>query len=64
MREPADAEASVRPYPVGRQVSVFYNPSRPHDAVLVPGGSRGNWYFLVFGGALFVASVLAILKQW
>lgn len=64
MREPADAEAIVRGYPVGHQVAVFYNPSRPDDAVLVPGGSGGNWYFLLFGCVLFVASVVVILKQW
>jgi hypothetical protein len=40
------------------------NPSRPDDAVLVPGGSRGNWFFLLFGCALFVASVIVLLRQW
>jgi hypothetical protein len=64
MREPADAEAIVRGYPVGHQVPVFYNPSRPDDAVLVPGGSSGNWYFLLVGCVLFVASVIVILTQW
>jgi hypothetical protein len=51
-------------YPVGHQVPVFYNPSRPDDAVLVPGGSSGNWYFLLVGCVLFVASVIVILTQW
>ena len=64
IREPASAEAIVRGYPVGHQVAVFYNPSRPDDAVLVPGGSRGNWFFLLFGCALFVASVVVLLRQW
>ena len=64
IREPASAEAIVRGYPVGHQVAVFYKPSRPDDAVLVPGGSRGNWFFLLFGCALFVASVVVLLRQW
>jgi hypothetical protein len=64
IRERAAADVLVGRYPVGGQVTVFYNPSRPDDSVLVPGGSRGNWFFLVFGCALFVAAVLGLLGQW
>jgi hypothetical protein len=63
-REPAAAEAIVGRYPVGHQVTVFYDPARPDDAVLVPVGSRGNWFFLVFGCVLFAASIAGLLGRW
>ena len=64
IREPAGAAAIVARYPVGHQVTVFYNPADPGDAVLVAGGSSGNWYFVLIGGALLVASVLGLISQW
>jgi len=64
IREPAGAAAIVAKYPVGHQVTVFYNPADPGDAVLVAGGSSGNWYFVLFGCALLVASVLGLISQW
>ena len=31
-------ENLIKPYPVGREVEVFYDPQNPRDAVLEPGG--------------------------
>jgi hypothetical protein len=64
IREPAGAAAIVAKYPVGRQVTVFYNPADHGDAVLVAGGSSGNWYFVLFGGALLAAAVIGLISQW
>jgi len=64
IREPAGAAAIVAKYPVGHQVTVFYNPADPGDAVLGAGGSSGDWYFVLFGCALLGASVLGLISQW
>jgi hypothetical protein len=64
IREPAGAGAIVAKYPIGHQVTVFYNPADPGDAVLVAGGSSGNWYFVLIGCALFAASVIGLISQW
>ena len=64
IRRSSEAATIVAKYPVGHQVTVFYNPADPGDAVLVAGGSRGNWYFLGFGCALFAAAVAGLISQW
>jgi Protein of unknown function (DUF3592) len=64
IRQSAEAAAILQRYPVGHQITVFYNPADPGDAVLVAGGSSGNWYFRVFGCALFVAAVIGLISQW
>lgn len=59
--EPAGAEAILINYPVGSQVAVFYNPLSPEDSVLVPGGSKGNLYFLLIGCVMFAVGVIGII---
>src|SRR5436189_573685 len=51
-------------YPVGGQVPVFYDPSNPRDSALVPGGSSGNWYFLLLGGTFVAAGMIGLLRHW
>ena len=62
--DPAPAEAIVRKYSVGGQVPVFYDPSNPRDSALVPGGSSGNWYFLLLGGTFVAAGMMGLLRHW
>ena len=38
----AAAQGQLSKYPVGGQVTVFYDPENPSDSVLVPGSSTGN----------------------
>lgn len=58
----ADAQKKIAPYPVGMEVSVHYNPSKPHDAVLETRCTVAP--FAVFGLLavfLFTVGVLALL---
>lgn len=64
IRDPTGAEDILRGYPVGSQVAVFYNPLSPEDSVLIPGGSRGNVYFLLIGCVLFAVGVIGLISQW
>jgi len=53
------AEAAGKRYPVGRTVSVYYNPQNPQVAVLEPGLWWGNFvapaFALLFLGAAWVS---------
>src|SRR6266566_1778923 len=62
--DPAPAQAILKGYPVGGQVPVFYDPSNPKNSALVPGGSRGNWYFLLLGLVFMAAGALGLLRRW
>ena len=62
--DPAPAQAILKGYPVGGQVPVFYDPSNPKNSALVPGGSRGNWYFLLIGLVFMAAGALGLLRRW
>lgn len=55
----ADAEAVAARYPVGRQVTVYYDPARPENALLCPGAISADW---IFAGTPFVA--LLALVWW
>lgn len=53
-RDPSTARRILKRYPVGKQVTVYYNPDDPQDAVLEPGLRGGSWFLPLFG-TLFVA---------
>ncbi len=57
----AEAEAVLAPYPVGRRVTVYYNPRNPAEAVLEPGRAE-SLGMLLLGGLLFLA--LAAWLAW
>ena len=57
---PGNAKQVVSRYPVGKSVSVSYNPDKPEQAVLVPGRKKLDYVpyffsvvFILFGAALF-----------
>ena len=62
---PLDRKGSQRladRYPVGRRVTVYYNPANPAQAALEVGVSRGT-YLWMYGGAAFLPA-MALLVWW
>jgi len=53
-------EAIVARYPLGSRVTVYYNPEKPAEAVLVRGNPPGGALLLVVGG-VFVLGPLCML---
>jgi hypothetical protein len=54
-----DAEAKLRPYPVGQEVAVFYNPKDPKDSLLekeTSGTALLGWGLL--GGVVLCIGIL------
>jgi hypothetical protein len=56
----AAAERTVARYPVGRTVTVFYDPLDPQHAVLEPG--TNPWLFIALGGVCAISTV--VLRQY
>jgi hypothetical protein len=56
----AAAERIVARYPVGRTVTVFYDPLDPQHAVLEPG--TNPWLFIALGGVCAISTV--VLRQY
>ena len=50
----ARAFAITKKYPVNANVTVYYDPENPKDAVLEAGVKTGSLFFLIVGIALFV----------
>jgi hypothetical protein len=52
---PKPAEKIVSDYPAGKQVRVYYDPQRPAESVLQPGGGAvGNTILCLIGGTLLL----------
>lgn len=60
MRSLEEAQELANRYPVGRNVTVFYNPDRPAQAVLDP-GFHVTAYRASYGKALYFALIPALL---
>jgi hypothetical protein len=58
----SDAEAIQDKYPVGKSVTVYYDPAKPGEAMLEPGLVRGVW-LLPGLGLLFLLSGVFILSR-
>ena len=59
----AEAQRVVDKYPVGKLVTVYHHPMKPHRAVIEP---RGGWVYcfvLLFGVVFAVAGIIAILSS-
>jgi hypothetical protein len=57
----ARAEAKLA-YQTGQQVTVYYNPNKPDQAVLEAGATRGAWGMLAIGVVITIAGIaIAIL---
>lgn len=55
------AEQIAATYPVGRGVTVYYNPDQPDRSVLEPGVSAGSYIVLAIGLLFVVVSLVAAL---
>jgi hypothetical protein len=51
----------VQQYPAGAQVTVYYDPGSPTQAVLEPGTGSGLWVGIIFSASLFIFGLLKIL---
>ena len=59
----AEAQRLADKYPVGKVVTVYHHPMKPHRAVIEP---RGRWVYccvLLFGVAFAVAGIIVILSS-
>jgi hypothetical protein len=64
-RTPADAETVVTSYPVGRNVTVYYNPLEPTESVLESIWPWEPYWLMGVGGAFLLlgASLAVILPR-
>jgi hypothetical protein len=67
--DPSTARAVLKRYPVGKSVTVYYNPARPQQAVLEPGVAAVAWILPALGllfavvGSGFCWLVLRMLRS-
>ena len=54
------AERLVAKYPVGRGVTVAYDPTDPRQGVLEPGSTKTAWVLLAISAAWIVVSLVAV----
>ena len=59
-RKQSSAEAILEKYPVGQEVTVYYDPDNPRDALLEPGEDRGS-VLLFFVVGMFMLGVAGMI---
>lgn len=57
---PEFSRAYMEKYPVGRAVTVYYNPAQPQDSTLEP-SAQGDWLVLMLGILLALGGIGALL---
>lgn len=57
------AEAFLASYPVGKQVTVYYDPNKPGEAVLEAGTTRGAIGTLIISGVFALIGLIALLAS-
>ena len=64
-RHEFDAREGLKQYPLNSEVQVFYNPSNPEEAILVP-GTQGTMKTVIIGGvlALIMLGIIVGLAIW
>ena len=60
MPMPGFATTHVEKYPVGSEVTVYYNPQRPEQATLEPGRANDDWLILAMGIGCTIIGLLAM----
>lgn len=58
-----DAASLLKPYPVGKNVTVFYDPAAPNEACLVS-GAGASAYYLFIGGVVATCLVARMSIGW
>jgi hypothetical protein len=56
----AEAREGLKQYPLNSEVQVFYNPSNPEEAALIP-GTQGTMALVILGGGLAVLMFIIIV---
>ncbi len=60
-----DPKGFVTSHPAGSEAMVYYDPRRPENAVLVPGGDGQTDKLMMWGGAfVIIISVFGIVRSW
>lgn len=61
-----EARTEADQYPEGSELTVYYDPANPADAVLKPGADITSGVWILFGGLLFLTGVAAavIIVIW
>jgi hypothetical protein len=54
-------EEFLKKYPLGSEVTIYYNDSDPSDAFLEPGINKGNILLLAFGIVILAIPVLLVI---
>lgn len=60
---PEFAASYLKKYPVGAEVTVFYNPEQPQDSTLEP-AARGDWMILALGILMLAGGAISLLASW
>lgn len=63
VRSRAAGERLIEPYPVGKTVTVYFDPDRPDVACLVK-GATDSAYYLLLGGLMMVFLTLKLTLSW
>lgn len=56
--------ATAKKYPVGRTVTVYYNPNDPRISCLEPGDAGSLWYLPLFGLWMMIGGCVAAVWAW
>lgn len=59
-----NAQQLVARYPKGKSLPVYYNPDKPQQAVLVPGGPGFNAVPYFFAGTFLLFGILSAVHRW
>lgn len=60
-QHPHQAQAAIAPYPAGAARNVYFNPARPHEAILEPGRTEGV-LLLCLGSLILLLTAAAALR--
>ncbi|MGY8749772.1 MAG: DUF3592 domain-containing protein [Pirellulales bacterium] len=55
------AAKTVRKYPVGKEIQVYYSPESPDESVLEPGATWSSYFLLIFGSIFLAVGGLVAL---
>ncbi len=57
-----DARKTVRDYPVGKKVTIYYDPDDLLETCLLPGAFYSTYFFLIFGGIFLGVGLIMLIS--